>query len=135
MFLLPVRIEHSSPSAVLSSIPLLCFLDVGKYSFPDSLVVLSSISWLSPSNRWFSLELSDGFLHIIGIDMELSMTRKPKDHWVYQAAHSFSEARIIDSQEGSWLGIWMGFFTVVHELSGIICKFYVHFYEAGLDNQ
>lgn len=89
----------------------------GKYSFPGLLVLLRLICWFPPSKSWFSLELGDRSLHTIGVDMELSMTRKPKDHTVYQAAFPFSEARTIGSQEGSWMG-----FSGVHELLGIICN-------------
>lgn len=84
-------------------------------------MLLSLIFWFSPSKRWFSLELSDRSLHTIGITMELSMTRKPEDHRLYQEELPFSEARTTESQRGSWMGLWIGF-GGVHELLGIICK-------------
>lgn len=81
----------------------------GKMPISRFLVLISPISCLSPSRRWFSKELGDGFLHTICVDMELSKTRKPKEHWVYQAAYPLSEARTIDSQGGSWISLQMGF--------------------------
>lgn len=58
-------------------------------------------SQLSPSKKCFSLELGDGSLHTIGVDMEFSMIRQPKDRWVYQVAPPFFDAMTVDSQRYS----------------------------------